>query len=388
MSRSIAIPALCAMTLFAAGCGMERPEEPDGAGGIQVMVTDTSGAFGGAAGEPFPVDSASVSLQGRTSVYNAAGLTDETGSISFDRLAAGSYSVFVRREVKTGLGKKVLTGFGDVAVRGADVVHEKVLVKSVLVSDLMISEVFYAGSCGSSFYFYDQYVEVYNAAADTLFLDNVIVTRQAQVKDPELETRDYTRAIYAFQLHGTGRQYPIAPGQYAVIAADAINHKQFCVNSPNLSLTNPNLSRAPGEPYKLYETFNALGNDYDVPGVPNFDNIMPGRTTDLLINLSHNAIVIAEGGVYPIDESNYLCIPIEKVIDGVEYASNPYVTTKEMTVRIDAGFAGVGIEKYGAKSTERREPGLDTNNSTFDFVVIPYATPGYYFGPQRQVLSR
>ncbi len=387
MSRSIAIVAIFMMA-FAAGCGMEKPEEPDGSGSVQVTVTDTSGAFGGVPGEPFPVDSASVSIQGRTIVYNAAGLSDETGRISFDMLAAGSYSVFVRREVKIGLGKKVLTGFGDIAIRGEDVAHKNVLVKSVLVSDLMISEVFYAGSCGSSFYFYDQYVEVYNAAADTLFLDNVIVTRQAQMKDPELETRDYTRAVYAFQLHGTGRQYPIAPGQHVVIAADAINHKQFCVNSPNLSLTNPMLSRLPGEPYKLYETFNALGNDYDVPGVPNFDNIMPGRTTDLLINLSHNAIVIAEGGVYPVDENNYLCIPIEKVIDGVEYASNPYTTTKEMTVRIDAGFAGVGITKYSGQSTERREPGLDTNNSTFDFVVIPYATPGYYFGPQRQVLSR
>jgi hypothetical protein len=81
-------------------------------------------------------------------------------------------------------------------------------------------------------------------------------------------------------------------------------------------------------------------------------------------------------------------IPIDKVIDGVEYASNPYVTQKEMTVRVDAGFAGVGIAKYGGQSTERREPGLDTNNSTFDFVVIPYATPGYYFGPQRQVPVR
>ncbi len=387
MSRAITMLAML-IAAFAAGCGVEKPEEPDGAGAVQVMVTDTSGAFGGVPGEPFPVDSASVSIQGRTTAYDAAGVTDETGTILFDRLAAGSYSVFVRREIKVGLGKKVLTGFGDVAVRGADVVHKKVLVKAILVSNLMISEVFYAGSCGSSFYFYDQYVEVYNAAADTLFLDNVIVTRQAQVKDPDLETRDYTRAIYAFQLHGTGRQYPIAPGQHAVIAADAVNHKQWCVNSPNLSPSNPNLSHKPGEPHKLYETFNALGSDYDVAGVPNFDNIMPGKTIDLLINLSHNAIVIAEGGVYPIDENNYLCIPIEKVIDGVEYASNPYVTTKEMTVRIDAGFAGVGIEKYGAKSTERREPGLDTNNSTFDFVVIPYATPGYYFGPQRQVLSR
>jgi len=121
--------------------------------------------------------------------------------------------------------------------------------------------------------------------------------------------------------------------------------------------------------------------------VPNFESIMPGKTTDFLINLAHNAVVIAEGGVYPIDENNYMRIPIDKVIDGVEYNSNP-AYSKEMTVRVDAGFAGIGITRYSGQSTERREPGLDTNNSTFDFVVIPYATPGYYYGPQRQVLSR
>jgi hypothetical protein len=387
MSGRVAILALI-MALLAGGCGKERPEEPDGSGIIAVTVMDTSGVFGGATGEQFPVDSASVSIQGRTTAYDAAGLTDESGTISFRELATGRYSVFVRREVKVGLGKKVLTGFGDIMVAGEGAFRKSIVVKSILVSDLMISEVFYAGSCSSSFYFYDQYVEVYNAAADTLYLDNIIVTRQAQVKDPELETRSYVRAIYAFQLMGTGKQYPIAPGEYAVIAADAVDHSRYCVNSPDLSLANPNLQHQPGEPYKLYETFNAIGNDYDVPGVPNFESIMPGRTTDFLINLSHNAIVIAEGGVYPIDVDNYMQIPIEKVIDGVEYASNPYVTTKEMTMRVDAGFAGVGIEKYGGQSTERREPGLDTNNSDFDFVVIPHPTPGYFHGQQRQVPSR
>jgi len=388
MNRAIAILALLTMAL-AAGCGKERPEDPDGAGAILVTATDTSGFFPGSAlGEPFPVDSAEVSVQGRTHSYSAAGMTDETGSISFDKLATGKYSVFVRREVKVGPNKKVFTGFGDVTVSGQDNAHKNILVKTVSVSNLMISEVFYAGSCASSFYFYDQYVELYNAAAETLYLDNLIVTRQAQVQDPEMEQKDYVSALYVFQLKGTGKQYPIAPGRYAVIAADAVNHKQFCVNSPNLSPSNPNLSHNPGEPHKLYETFNALGNDYDVAGVPNFENINPTRTTDFLINLSHNGVVIAEGGVYPIDDKNYMRIPIDKVIDAVEYASNPYVTQKEMTVRVDAGFAGVGIAKYGGQSTERREPGLDTNNSTFDFVVIPYATPGYYFGPQRQVPVR
>jgi hypothetical protein len=250
----------------------------------------------------------------------------------------------------------------------------------IKMNELVINEVFFPGSCSSSFYFYDQFVELYNPSSDTLYLDNIIVTRQSQIKDPDMETKGYVSAIYAFQLKGTGRQYPIAPGQHAVIAADAVNHKQWCANSPDLSPANPDLSHAPGEPYKLYEAFNALGNDYDTPGVPNFESVMPGKTTDFLINLSHNAVVIAEGGVYPIDEGNYMRIPLDKVIDGVEYASNPYITTKEMTVRIDAGFAGIGITRYSAMSTERRAPGFDTNDSTFDFVVIPYPTPGLQYG--------
>ncbi len=249
----------------------------------------------------------------------------------------------------------------------------------IKVNELVINEVFFTGSCASSFYFYDQFVELYNPSSDTLYLDNIIVTRQSQVKDPDMESKDYVLALYAFQLKGTGKQYPIAPGQYAVIAADAVNHKQWCANSPDLSLANPDLSHAPGEPYKLYEAFNALGNDYDTPGVPNFESVMPGKTTDFLINLSHNAVVIAEGGDYPIDEGNYMRIPIDKVIDGVEYVSNPYITTKEMTVRIDAGYAGIGIPKYSAQSAERATAGLDTDNSTFDFVVIPYPTPGLQY---------
>ncbi|MFA4947111.1 MAG: DUF4876 domain-containing protein [Candidatus Krumholzibacteriia bacterium] len=376
MSRVIAICMLSALAL-AVGCGKERPDDPDGSGTIVVSAFDTSGFFqGSVGGEPFPMDSAEVSVTGQTTVFTATGVTNERGEISFDGLATGRYSVFVRRQVMVGPNKKVFTGFGDVKVGGLDRAHENVLVKTVSVSNLMISEIFYAGSCAASFYFYDQFVELYNAAAETLYLDNIIVTRQAQVKDPEMETKDYVSAIYAFQLKGTGKQWPIAPGQYVVIAADAVNHKLYgCALSADLSHAD-------------YETFNALGHDYDVPGVPNFDNIMPGKTIDFLINVSHNGVVIAEGGDYPIDEDNRMRIPIEKVIDAVEYASNPTATTKEMTVRVDAGFAGIGITKWGGQSTERREPGLDTNNSTFDFVVIPRPTPGYFYGEQNRMRVR
>jgi hypothetical protein len=292
----------------------------------------------------------------------------------FDGLATGSYSVFVRREAMDGLKKKVFTGVGDVVISGEEQEYANIVVKAAWASNLVISEIHFAGSCGSSFYFYDQFVELYNAAAETTYLDNVIVTRQAQVEDPEMEQKDYVSANYAFQLKGTGRQYPIAPGQYVVIAADAVDHTQWCANAADLSIAD-------------YECFNALGNDYDVLDVPNFESIMPGKTTDFLINLAHNAIVIARGGNYPIDEKNYMRIPVDSVIDGVEYSSNPS-SVKMMTVRVDAGFAGIGITRYSGQSTERREEGVDTNNSTFDFVNLPHSTPGYYFGPQRQVLLR
>ena len=67
------------------------------------------------------------------------------------------------------------------------------------------------------------------------------------------------------------------------------------------------------------------------------------------------------------------------VIDGVEWSPNPDLS-KKLTLRVDAGYAGIGIAKYSGYSTERREPGLDSNNSTFDFRNIYPATPGWQFG--------
>jgi len=235
---------------------------------------------------------------------------------------------------------------------------------------LLINEILYAGSCASSFYFYDQFVELYNPSADTLYLDGIILTRQSSAIDPNMEVVDYVRAIYAFQFPGTpvtGRDYPIAPGKFVVIAADAINHTISCATGYDLSGAD-------------WECYNPRSGDYDNPDVPNLLSIHPTSTADYLISLAHNAVVIATGEEYSFDEyspgSFYVILPLWTVIDGVEYSSNPALA-KQLTVRVDAGFAGIGSVRYSARSTERMALGLDTNNSTNDFMLTTRATPGY-----------
>jgi hypothetical protein len=356
-------------------CEGDRPAAPDGAGVIAVTIVDTTGTYPGAQpGEPAVIGSAKVSLQARTHEYSAGDESGDDGIAEFGGLPAGEYSVFARREMPIGAQKKVFTGYADIFVEGPGLVSDTLFVSTVTVNALMINEIYYCGSNYASFYFYDQYIEIYNSSEDTLYLDGCILTRNFPTVEGDLEEIDHVRAIYAFRFPGspvTGREHPISPGQYIVVAADAIDHSRWSANGYDLSGAD-------------WEFFNPLGSDYDVPGVPNVVNINPDKTTDFMINLSSNAIVLATGEEYTVEEyvdsNGYshlrVTLPLYTVIDGVEYAANSD-HTKELTMRVDAGFAGVGCAKYSGATVERREVGVDTNNSTFDFVLIPRGTPGY-----------
>jgi hypothetical protein len=364
-----AILAIAAVSIaLLSGCGLDLPGMPDGRGTFVVAIVDTSGLVPGSVpGVPFFLDSTEVKIEGRTNLFEAVQTTDESGAAAFDHLITGNYSVFARREIYIGSAKKLFTGSFLVQVSGDQTTSDTMVVNLISSSELMINEIFFCGSCASTFYFYDQYVELCNASNDTLYLDGIILTRQLQEKVLDPDTLSYVTATYAYQFPGrpvTGREYPIYPKQIIVIAADAVNHKQFCANSPDLSHAD-------------WETFNALGNDYDAPYAQNLNNIIPSVHVDYLINLTHNGAVIATGEEYTIDESNHMLIPIRTVIDGVEWNSNP-AYSKELTARVDAGFAGIGVLRYSGMSTERREFGLDTNDSTFDFINLLHPTPGAY----------
>ena len=368
MRRDLSIVALCGALLFGA-CGIEKPGMPDGEGRIVLTVVDTSGTIQGSTpGKPFPVGRAnvhaSVQIRSLTHEFTAETLSDTAGVASFDGLASGRYSVFGRFEYVS-VDKRVFSGFLDLVLNGETTFRDTLLVNLASVSSgLVINEIYY---CGAPCYlfFFDQYVELHNAFQDTLYLDGVILTRQLQTRLPDIDTRPDVVATYAYQFPGTpfGKQYPIAPGQFIVIAADALNHKTACKEAVDLSHAD-------------WECFNALASDYDNPNVPNLTNINPSSHVDYLINLVHNAIVIANGSKYGFDDAGHVLIPLATVLDGVEYSTNPSMQ-KELTARVDAGFAGVGVIKYSGMSVERRELGLDTDNSSYDFENLPRPTPGF-----------
>ncbi len=360
---------ITALLLFAA-CSGEKPLAPDGNGVITLILVDTTGTLPGSVpGEPSVLPGAKVSIQARSHEYVAVGESDETGVAGFVGLAAGDYTVFARREILAGAQMNVFMGFADVHVAGTDVVADTLYLSTVTVNSLMINEIYYCGCDYSKFYCYDQFVELYNSSQDTLYLDGCVITRSSSSMGPDPEALDHARATWAFQFPGvpvTGRQHPIYPGQYIVIAADAIDHSVYANNGADLSNAD-------------WECFNPLGSDYDVPGIPNVVSIHPESRVDFLISLTHDVILLTTGedvSVIEVDGAIRLAFPLDSVLDGVEYATSSD-SRKNIMMRFDAGFAGLGCAKYSAASTERREIGLDVNNSTFDFILLEGPTVGY-----------
>ena len=249
----------------------------------------------------------------------------------------------------------------------------------------MISEVFFAGSCASSFYFYDQFVELYNAAAETLYLDNIIVTRQAQVTGSRDGAEGLRVGALRLPAQGHGEAVPDRPGAVRRHRRGR-RESQAVLRELARSFARESESVAhPGEPTSCTRPSTRSATITTCPAYPTSKASCRRETTDFLINLTHNAVVIAEGGDYPIDENNYMRIPIEKVIDGVEYSFESLRHRQG-----DDGARRRGIRRHRRHEVQRpvdRAPGagLDTNNSTFDFVVIPHPTPGYFYGPQKRV---
>ncbi|APF19212.1 DUF4876 domain-containing protein [Caldithrix abyssi] len=373
---------LLALGLLIVACEKSPPTQQDGSLVLRTILVDQSGLI---ETDPelgyAPLSNARAVLESNT-YYESPGVrkkyvaySDSQGVVEFKDLLLGRYTLTVEKEVEVSIENSdqvdTLTLRGSKLIEMMDLTFEDTLKANLaLESSLVINEIYYCGPKNKAFYFYDQFIELYNNSDTTVYLDGLILCRGLQRHKPNMDSVDYVQVTYIFQFPGepkVGREYPVAPHQYVVVAQDAIDHSQYIDTALDLSDAD-------------WEFYNPYGAEIDNPA-PNVVNVLPERSLDFMINLVHNFVLLADGTDFYAGEVSdrgyqYYHVPIHTILDGVEYSSNPN-SLKQLTVRIDAGFAGVGMSKYSGKSVQRRQPGFDTNNSSLDFIILDHPTPGY-----------
>jgi hypothetical protein len=372
-------------------CTHEMPVEKDGTFSYTVIISDSSGILKDyALAKNTNLSNTNVTLEygayfdNFDSPKKELKNTDWNGKATFDGLPAGSYTVSTRKDtfyIDEITGNKIdieLTGYKQIEISEQQDIPDTLFTNLNIKASVVINEIYYCGPPNRAFYFYDQFVELCNTTDETVYLDGMILCRARQARHPEIDTNDFLQAIYVFKFPGTPgetKECPLEPGAFTVVAGDAVDHSEFISTALDLSMAE-------------WEFFNPYGAEPDYPA-RNVENILINERTDFMINLSHNAVILAYsqnpddaklkwyyGETRDSGTDQYVHVPLANVIDVVEYASSIELQ-KEITIRADAGFAGVGMTKYSGKSVERRTKGFDTNNSSLDFEIIDTPTPGY-----------
>jgi len=351
-------PFLLLFLIFmASACFKEQPTQVDGSLNLTLYVKF----------EDRFLNSIPVTI--KTYDYNIAsfsGVTDLCGTVSFENIPWAEYLITIKSTtiVTSALDSNAMdtvTVIASTLITPTETsINENIITDTIYTiasgaqPGLKINELYTVGPPNNMFYYSDQFFELYNSSEDTAYLDGMLFVRIYHMLE-------WASSIFQFPGEPlTGREYPVPPGAFVVVAKDAFDHRIVVPGSIDLSNAD-------------WEFRNSMDyGDYDNPDVPNLENIEVGCRTDFGIGLSMDVILITDGS-----DLNYLDgIALESVIDGVEYASFSS-HLKDIEKEVDRGFGGVGLTKYSGQSLERVAVGFDSNNSSVDFEILDHPTPGY-----------
>ncbi len=292
--------------------------------------------------------------------------TDETGFVSIKNIPSAIYQISAKG-YHPSLDSVLMVGsVKDVEIYSGKSIDLNVYTKNVSLGSIVINELYVSGPVNNFYFFYDQYIELYNASDSTQYLDGMIVARLSGNdecgpgcdwgNDGDIDGVTY---IFKFPGHPGEHNYPFEPHTYKVLAQTAYDHTQTVSTSIDLSHAD-------------WEFYNQLSaSDFDNPDVPNLYNIRMDRTVDFYVSLTSDVIIIGDGRDTVWSDG----IDIDTILDGVEYQSNG---NRRLTLddRVDRGWVQ-SPPKYSGKSMERRLPGMDTNDGTLDWHILDHPTPGY-----------
>jgi hypothetical protein len=270
--------------------------------------------------------------------------------------------------------------------------------KSLVISEWAFNN---AGFPGIGDYPYGGFLELYNNADTTIYLDGLIIGEgwESSLDNPIFPCamsrpwRDDPQGIWArfFQLMpGSGREYPLLPGRVSVIATDAIDHRGLIPGGLDLR----------GADFEFEGILDA-----DNPAVPNVKDI--GRVSYPSGHGSRFGSLVAVPFVsLPVDisslpvafpfgttsNSSYARFPADRILDamsiGIKYVVGPPDCPPLVNARFDreasrARGTSNEIEEYSFSISRRVTPFLSsgrrvlqhTRSGNADFVRTP-RTPG------------
>ncbi len=326
-------------------------------------------------------------------------------------LPEGTYSIAVEGTVSYDLQKSTTddeTAVATRTTRGVKATRDNVAVSAaqtaadplalsvyVAQSGLVISEIFFTGTLTAEGKQYsdDQYFKVANNSDTTMYLDGVGFAESAFLT---VDKQDYkpnimdeavsVDALYIFP--GSGKDYPIKPGQEVVVAVNAVNHKEYNPLSCDLSKADFEIYDESSNP-KFTDTQNPdvpdMVNWYDYSatyfgmhnrGFKSYFLVKPEVDKDkFLADYAYTYTYVFTYGEYSFDmDGDAFRVPNSWVLDAVNLSIADMYEWLVTSPALDAGWAHCGTvdrdkTRYG-KSVIRKKNGtkwVDTNNSTNDF---------------------
>lgn len=261
-------------------------------------------------------------------------------------------------------------------------------------SALIIKEIYFGGCKGQNNKDYqaDQYVTLYNNSDQIVYLDGLclgIVDPGYNQESPWMNYTDMERIPVndlTWQFPGSGKEYPIAPGEETTIATNAVDHtggEYQHANSVDLSgvdwgFWDVNLERqtiaAGVKPMTLLVNLNPLLVMYSLPVFgPTFMVFSLQESPEKYVQNPENREPRPKANN---QDKQYLMVPKEWVIDCVECVKD-IDSPKRVPNELDNGKCYIPGDRYSGRSIIRKKAGTtdgrtiyqDTNNSTEDMEV-------------------
>ena len=324
---------------------------------------------------------------------------ESTGNqVSVKQLVAGVYNVVASAQYKNYIGSA-----SSVTIDSADAL-KTIAISANASSTLVFREIFYCcskSSAGKS-YLKDNFFEVYNNGDDTIYLDGFCIGTTSNYRsttvsfanasgnmvdadgnDTGLKADDYlvfngSNSII-WQIPGSGKDYPLAPGESVVLASYAYDHTKDCDKSINLESAD-------------FETFCDKYKEKGQVDNPNSINLTLVNPLNQNITNQYMPSVLTAGfALFYLDTdpanlpvvvnvnnavNKFVAIKRSAVFDAVNWVKNA-TTDAYLPDDMDAGkiycsgtYVGESIQrKVKIIGEDGRKIYQDTNNSSDDFEV-------------------